>query len=287
MTNFSQLIATLLLLPGAAAMASSLNATQLNKLERAEVQVFLQNEVKSDLSNHFLSRIREADQMAQNSLLIAEPMSPETQAVLADGVYQAIKYNLAMNGIKIDRADFDQNIAKILNFSSRLGIFPQAFTIGVIGRAQAGIGGSFGTQFNFYFQNGLFKVSNYSIFGVEVGPAAMTKLQFYASLCFGACFGGESTGWYVSLDGSAAAAVGGGFFVEADVDVSDLYQAAKDRSFKELYQAKAIYIGFGFDVGVGGGFSVGSSYYTQTSERVLSDEKAKLSPRVMRQFRLR
>jgi hypothetical protein len=279
------LLASLLLSVSTSSFAGVLNRSELTSQESAEVDSFVQNEVRADLTANFEERVAEVSQKAQdNPLLMGEPLSPETRALLGDAVYRILFAHLANKGVYLAHKDFDSKVGKALNYVSKLGFFPRAFTVGYMARYQRGIGGSYGTQFNFYIDQGKLKMSSYTVLGVQAGyqagkPTLMTKIEFYAAFCFGACVGGDAVGYYLGLDGYAGESVGGGAFIEAGLDVTDYFKykkLGKSYSFKDLYQAKAIYVGFGYDLGFGAGISANALYYSQDYEKTLGDLKEPL-----------
>jgi hypothetical protein len=259
--------------------ATALDRSALSLSERVELDHFIDTEVRADLNANFETRIADVSKMAENALLMGEPMTPETRAVLTDGVYRVLFAALAKQGHYLSRHDFNVNVGKSLDFISRLGFFPRAFTVGYMGRFQRGIGGSAGTQFNFYFEHGKLKMSSYTVLGVQAGyqgkiPSTMQKIELYAAFCFGSCVGGSAVGYYLGVDGYASVGAGGGAFIEAGLDVTDFYQyrnAGKNYSIKDLYQAKAIYVGFGFDIGFGAGVAVNAFKYSMDYEKTIGD----------------
>ena len=263
------------------AQAGVLNLSELTSEQRAQVEHIAQTEIRDDLEKNIVQRAHEADQAFLDKALIGDPLTPETQAVMLKGIYLTLQTNLASKGLNLDEKTFNEKIGKILNYSSKLGVFPRAFTVGYMGRVQAGVGVSGGTQFNFYFDHGKFKVSSYSIYGAQAGVAEMMKIEFYASVCFGTCFGGDGEGLYLGLDGYAGAGVGVNFFVEGGIDLTDMVKhtfSGKPYSTKDLYKAKAIYIGAGFDIGEGIGVSGNLFYYNEDFDKVLANPGQAISP---------
>ena len=270
--------------------------SQLNSTELERVESLLKNEVRADLSAHLeenliqVARDQGGGDPTVGGLLMGDPMSAETRAVLTEGLYQILASSLIREGVTLDRRRFDSVVGSILEYSTRLGVFPSALTVGWMGRAQAGIGGSMGSQFNLYFDHGAAKTSEYSIYGAHAGFAEMMKIQFYVAFCFGTCFGGDGAGWYIGLDGSGSVGAGGGFFAEGGVDVTDLIKNAwsgKPYGIKDLYRAKAIYLGAGFDVGEGIGLSGDLFYYTHDFDLSLSKPGQKPTAETFSRIRLR
>jgi len=244
----------------------------------------ISTEVRADLSANLeenlirVSKENGGGDPTWGGLLMGDPMSPETREVISRGLYQVLASALNQKGIYLSQAKFDSVVGKILEYSTRMGIFPSALTVGYMGRLQAAVGGSAGSQFNVYFDHGKLQASEYSIYGAHVGFAEMTKIQFYVSFCFGTCFGGDASGWYVGLDACGSAGLGGDFFAEGGIDVTDLIKYTMlglPYSVKDLYQSKAIYLGMGFDVGQGAGISGDVFYYTHDFDVLLMDSKQK------------
>ena len=257
--------------------------------------------IEYDLNSDLPQHIREVAQphaltpnsptKNKNSILWGDEMTPETQAVMLRGIYLVLKSSLTQYGIPFDEATFNHNIGRILAFSSKLGVFPRAITVGYTARVQAGIGGSFGTQFNFYFEKGKLKIASYTMLGASAGIAEMVKLEFYAGLCFGnACVGGDPVGYYVGLDGYAGLGLGGDFFAEMGVDLQDMMKASllgTQYSIKDIYTAKIFYIGFGIDVGEGAGVSGNLYRYSEDFEKTLADPSKGIDPSVISNLRLK
>lgn len=136
---------------------------------------------------------------------------------------------------------------------------PDAISIGVIGRCQAGIGGCLGEQINIGKKNGKPLISSYTIAGLEAGFAEYFAIENYIALCYGNCNGVEAQGIYVSADGGVSLGAGFNGFIEAGIDLSDLYFGHPDLS--NLIRFGVVYIGGGVIVGEGGGVSLGALYY--------------------------
>ncbi len=234
----------------------------------------LQNEIRQDFSNHLFDRI--IPKIAER--LKSEPMSAATQKILIRTVYRQMAVQLGMYGIELDEKEFTKKMSKVLTWTSQYSLFPSAITFGMMARLQMGVGGSVGLQFNYYFNEGEFHYSSYNIYGIQAGMAEQMKLQFYASLCFGTCFGGDGSGYYFGVDGGASAGVGAGFFIEGGIDFTDMMMlpyTGINGAIQSLYDAKALYVGFDVDVGVGAGISGNVFYYDQVQEKTLFRDKNK------------
>ena len=269
---------------------ASLQAANMSANQLRAVKNFIATDVKADLEATWPEQLQEVSKSAGGGdptwggLLIGDPMSEQTQDQLAKGVYLLIASSLAEKGIYISEANFRKKIKSVLEVSSRMGVFPSAITAGYMGRVQAGVGGSAGSQFNIYFDKGELKASEYSVYGGHLGFAEMTKVQFYVSFCFGTCFGGDATGWYLGLDGTGAAVMGADMFVEGGVDITDLMKASRagtKYSVRDLYKSKAIYIGFGFDLGQGAGISGDVFYYTHDFDLSLLKANQTYTPKAI------
>lgn len=262
-----------------AANASSRMA-EMSSAERAKLQSFIANDVRADMKDNFLERVLGPIKRLGSH----ETMSPETQAVIIKGIYKSIdssiqKVNegLAKSGSKarVQRpslAEIEAKVGEVLRWSSYYGVFPTAFTAGVMGRAQFGVGANMGYQANFYFDQGEFKMSTYWMGGLQGGLEAQAKVQFYVAFCFGACFGGDGEGFYVGLDGMFGLGAGAGFFIEGGIDLTDMALSSFSRekmSIKDLYSTKAIYVGFGYDAGIGAGISSNLLYYDLDVQKTL------------------
>lgn len=138
-------------------------------------------------------------------------------------------------------------------------IMPDAITIGGMARCQDVIGGCYALQANFTVRNGKVYVSMYELYGVTVGLAAMTKIEVYVSACYGGCIDDNAQGYFMGADAMAALGAGGGVFMDVGADVTDLLAIINNPI--NLWKARTIYIGYGFDIGEGAGVSVGMYYY--------------------------
>jgi hypothetical protein len=269
---------------------ASLQAANLSLNQLKAVKQFIATDVKADLEATWPEQLQEVSQSAGGGdptwggLLMGDPMSEQTQDQLAKGVYLLIASSLAEKGVYLSEANFRKKIKSVLEISSRMGVFPSAITAGYMSRLQAGVGGSAGSQFNIYFDKGELKASEYSIYGGHLGFAEMTKVQFYVSFCFGTCFGGDASGWYLGLDGTGAAVMGADLFIEGGVDITDLMKASRagtKYSIRDLYKSKAIYIGFGFDLGQGAGISGDVFYYTHDFDMSLLKANQTFTPKAI------
>ncbi|MBU6153140.1 MAG: hypothetical protein KGP28_02450 [Bdellovibrionales bacterium] len=293
-------IAALVLVFGVCSWSGEASAVvrpaDLNSSELERVQQVISTEIRADLSANLEENLLKVSKESGGGdptwggLLKGDPMSPETRDVISSGLYQVLFSAMREKGVYLSEAKFKAAVGKVLEYSTRLGIYPSALTVGYMGRLQAVVGGSVGNQFNVYFDRGKLKASGYSMFGAHVGYAEMSKIQFYVSFCFGTCFGGDASGWYVGLDACGSMGIGGDFFVEAGVDVTDLVKASMiglPYSVKDLYQSKAIYLGMGFDVGQGVGVSGDVFYYTHDFDLMLMDSRQKPSSSTFQKLRLR
>jgi hypothetical protein len=271
-----------------AVQARTLGIDEMSSTEMARAQRLAETVVKQDLAENTLARVYEA---AGNT--DEPPLSAETRQVLAKGAYMIIASNLAARGIYISEHAFTKKVGTILERMASLGLFPHAFTVGYMARYQVGLGMSLGSQFNFYIENGELKLSSYSLYGMQAGAAAQAKIQFYAALCFGACFGGDPNGWYVGTDVSASIGAGIDGFLEFGIDFTDMLKATvsgEGYSMKDMWESKAVYAGVGFDVGVGGGWSLDVFHYRMDFEKVLArpgNSPKNINPRTMTQYQLR
>lgn len=272
------LLVLIFLIPQTSLGKSFNRVEDLSGAERAQVEQFLDTDVRADFAMNWKDQLQELGGGANAStkerkLPWGDPLDPATQEVISEGIYRMLVGAMAIQGgPPLDHDLFLKRTNAILDYAARLGVVPTALTVGVMGRLQTGFGGSVGEQFNFYLDRGALSISTYGLLGAHAGPAAMAKIQFYIALCFGACFGGHATGWYLGLDVSADEGAGAGIFVEGGVILSDMLEGMFGKrkwSLKELYQTKAIYVGIGFDVGLGGGISADLFYYSLHDERTL------------------
>jgi hypothetical protein len=274
------------------AQAARLDTASMDENEKAQVEDFVNNEVRDDVQAHFKATIREVDEqataeraepmmMAYDGSVAAPPetdkLSPETRKVILKGMFLSVK----AQGIPVDELYFNQKAGQALDYAQKLGVMPSAITMGYEVRVQNGIGGSLGTQWNFYLDHGILMLSSFTMDSVNFGTEVSATVGYSVSFCFGSCFGGAPAGYYIGVDGSISGGVGGGMYAEIGVDVTDLWKAylgGKKYSLKELYQSRAVYIGWGFDVGFGGGTSFDLYYYHLDYERKLLNIGQKISP---------
>ena len=272
-----------------ATLQSKLSTQSLSAERMQRARDFVDFEVRADLAKNLDERIAEVtDKAAEKALIEKEPaMSRETQAVILKGAFLALQ---SQTPFRISEVDFNRGMAKILDFLAEHHTFPQAITIGVLQRVTVGegitVGGNIGVEANFYLQKGKLMMTNYQLIGAQGGVGTATAItEFYAGLCFGSCYGGDPNGWYVGFDGNIAGGLGVGFFLEVGLDVSDYFDSfihSKPYTMKDMYEAAAVYIGFGFEEGIGGGFSGNLYRYTQIGkDTVLSNPGQMLKPKMI------
>jgi hypothetical protein len=238
-----------------------IDLSQLTPADNTRVIKIIDDHIKPHLQNDLKNKIGEKLKEVLSKVAIGAPMSPETRNVLTKKAYQALQGALLPYGITIQESTLRATFDKLFLWSSKFGVYPTAFTVGVMARYQTGLGGSFGYQYNFYLDQ---------VYGVQMGFSQQTKIQFYASLCFGECFGGDATGYYAGVDGGAGFGVGGNFFIEGGFDLTDmLFHNDGSLGAKDFYQSKSIYVGLGSDVGVGAGISANIFYYSLDTEKLL------------------
>jgi hypothetical protein len=275
---------------GEGAFARPLSRESMSAAELALAEELLQTDVQAELQNNTMKYLYEAAANSEDP-----PMSAETRRVLAKGAYRVMSSALAVHGIFISEYAFTAKVGKMLDRMASWGLFPQAFTVGYMARYQAGVGGSIGTQFNFYVEKGELKLSSYSMYGVQAGAAAQAKIQFYAGACFGSCFGGEPNGWYVGTDVSASIGAGIDGFLEFGIDFTDALHAithGEKYTLQDMWESKAVYAGVGFDVGVGGGWALDIFHYRMDFSTTLWKESPEqniqdINPHIMTQYQLR
>lgn len=275
-------------LAGAApATARTLRLDEMSSSEAAAAKRFAETVIRQDLAQNTMARMYEAAGSTKEP-----PMTAATRDKLAKGAYMLIASHLASQGVHLSERAFTQKVGKMLERMASFGLFPHAFTVGYMARYQVVGGMSLGSQFNFYLDNGELKLSSYTIYGGQVGTAAQAKIQFYAALCFGSCFGGDPNGWYVGTDVSASIGAGIDGFLEFGIDFTDMLHATlngESYSLKDAWESKAVYAGVGFDIGVGGGWSLDVFHYRQDFEKTLSRPGSgrNINPRDMTQYQLR
>ena len=189
-------------------------------------------------------------------------------------LYAGVEGPLSMAGVKIDEQKFNHQVGRILQASSRYGVLPSAITIGYYSRAQLIVGRTFGSEFNFYLNDGKLKVSTYDLKSINLGASGQLKVGFYVALCFGSCTGGDVNGSYLGVDADLIFGAGSGLYVEVGLDTTDTikdFKAGRPISASQLYDAKAFYIGAGIDIGIGVGISGFYQSYEMTSDIVIAD----------------
>lgn len=259
--------------------ARTLRFEEMSSKQRAQAQELVNTLIKEDVARNKMARLYEAAAAGDQP-----PMTPETREKIAKGAYMIVASAMASYGVYISESTFTQSVKGILDWTAARGLFPQAFTVGYMARYQVGVGGSVGTQFNFYVDKGELKVASYTLYGLQAGIAEQTKIQFYSALCFGACYGGDPTGFYVGTDFSGAIGLGLDVFLEVGIDFTDAIHAAfngEKYTLQDLYDSRVVYVGAGFDIGQGGGWSVDGFYYSMDFEKALS------STSEMTQYQLR
>ncbi len=227
--------------------------------------------IAQDIENNFSEKINEASISAiQNETILAA----KDQKVMLKALYAGISGPLSLAGVNIDEHSFYSKVGGLLVKGSRFGVLPSAITIGYFKRADLMVGKSFGTEMNFYLEEGKLKVSTYDLRSLHVGVAANFKIGYYVALCFGSCTGGDAKGTYIGVDADLVYGAGAGVYIEVGVDTTDFYKAKKigqSYSRGELYQTKVVYIGVGLDIGLGVGLSMGFTEYDLKSDRVIMD----------------
>ncbi len=275
--------------PAQAILSQKLNVNSLSSARFARAKEFVNTQVRADVMQNLDARIA---QVTEKAAVEKEPaMSKETQAILLKGAFLSLQ---SAAPFPVSEADFNRGMARILDFLAEHKAFPQAITIGLLQRVTMGegvvAGGSVGIEGNFYLKKGKLMMTNYSLVGAQVGVGVPTAMsEYYAALCFGMCYGGDPNGWYLGFDGNIAAGLGVGFFLEVGVDVSDYFDSfVSDRPFtlRDMYEAAAVYVGFGFEIGVGGGVAGNLFHYSQIgTDTVLADltlnSSKKLNPRMI------
>jgi hypothetical protein len=228
------------------------------------------SEIAADIQNHFSEKVKEVVSNSED-----EPvLSAKDQKVMLKALYAGVSAPLSLAGVHIDEQGFYAKVGTLLVKGAELGVLPSAITIGFFNRADLIVGKSRGTEMNFYLEEGKLKVSSYDLKTLQVGIAASFQVGYYVALCFGSCTGGDAVGTYIGIDADIIFGVGANIYVEVGVDTTDYYKAKKigqSYSTSELYEAKAVYIGAGFEFGLGMGLSMGFTEYTLMSDQVLID----------------
>jgi hypothetical protein len=264
--------------------AQATNFLSLPAEQRAQSEHFLKNDVKTDLQTNLNDRMTSA---VMNTPLNIERITKNNQQILIDGAYEIIQRHAPT----LSKSKFQASLSKIIASFSNTP--PAAITIGAMVRGAVAIpgvpldaGGSYGLQYNFYIAGGQLKMSSYQLFGAQGGiGTAMAKLEFYASLCFGGCFGGDPQGAYLGWDASSAAGLGAGTFYEFGVDLTDLFWSMMGKrayGMEQLYSAPVFYVGFSVEYGVGTGISANLFYYDQIGkEKNLSKLYEPITPEMV------
>lgn len=141
-------------------------------------------------------------------------------------------------------------------------LYPDAITFGIMARCQQGLGACVATQINLAKERGEWIVSVYSLLGLQAGFAEMLKIELYLAVCYGTCIGENGSGLFMGIDGMAAVGVGGGFFFDVGVDLTDAWAGKYEgNNIKEILKTSTVYSGWGLDIGQGVGTSIGLYYY--------------------------
>jgi hypothetical protein len=231
----------------------------------------LKNEISKDLQINFAQKIQDAASLNTEEESV---LSAKDQKVMMKALYAGVEGPLSLAGVHISEPQFYSKVGKLLLAGAKYGVLPAAITIGFFKRAELIVGKTFATELNFYLDHGVLKVSTYDLNTLQVGLSASAKLGYYVALCYGACTGGDGKGAYVGIDADVVYGAGANIYIEVGVDTTDFYKARKigqSYSMAELYEAKAVYIGAGIDVGVGVGFSMGFTDYDLKSDREIID----------------
>jgi len=191
----------------------------------------------------------------------AEKLTQADINMIVQKVYKEYTPILGMfdNGDKA-YLEFLKNNQSKLNID---GVMPDAITFGILGRCQNGIGFCGGEQINIAKVNGKWTVSTYTLIGVQAGLAEMYKVELYLAACYGSCIGINAEGFFAGIDGMIGVGAGGGFFIDVGLDATDVVMNVSPtmKDLKDLWNFRTAYFGWGFDIGVGAGFSAGLYYY--------------------------
>ena len=269
------------------AQARGLKMEQFSSEEQEQVAELANTEIRADLNKNLYTRMYEAAATNEDP-----PLSAETRAVMARGAYMLINGYLSPVGIHISEYSFTQKVEQILNKVAAMGLYPHAFTVGNIGHLKFGVGAAAGVEFNFYIEKGDLKLASYSIVGGQLGAAAKASDQFYFALCYGSCTGGEASGMYIGADFSADFGIGVDAYVEFGLDFTDAIKSwfrGKSYSMKDLYDSRVVYVGFGFDIGIGVGLSGNVLYYSEMFDKTLAHlgGKSSFDPKLLTQYDLK
>jgi hypothetical protein len=257
-----------------------LNAHNLSPEKAAEVRSVVNHQIKDDLTAHFEDRVGSVTVPPGKD----PPISPETRTVLLKGAFETLSI---LSSVPLNEAAFDKNIGRAMDWLAAHHLTPAGINIAALGRKTMGdgitAGVNYGAEMNFYFQDGKLMMTNYKLMGGQVGVGTpVSDIEYSVAFCFGDCYGGERTGWYVGVDADVAGGLGAGFYAEVDVDVSSLYEdLGKDRhlSVSDIYEASTFYIGFGITMGIGAESALGVYRYSQIGEdTVLANPGETLMP---------
>lgn len=247
-----------------------------NSVALAGDQQYISDSVKArisqDLADNFAERMN--DVMISSEEEEDPILKPKDQKVIMKALYAGIAGPLSLSGIYITEKSFYQKVGKLLDAGAKYGAIPAAITVGFFRRADLIVGKTRGVEMNFYLDDGKLRVSTYDLNTLNVGLSANLKVGYYVALCFGACTGGDAQGTYIGVDADVVFGVGANIYIEVGVDTTD-YRKAKiagqDFKMSEFYEAKAVYIGAGIDIGFGGGVSFGFTDYNMTSDNEIID----------------
>ncbi len=248
---------------------------------------FLKTEVKKDFSEHLFDRIIPSLSKKMADRLLGEPMSATSQEIIISAAYQIASREAMLVGIRISEPDFRHALSTILNWTSRFGLFPQSIVLGMVGKAQYGVGGAVGMEFNFYFRDGMLRMASYRTFGVSVGlmtPQVQGRIDFYSALCFGSCTGDDAEGWYFGLEGAYDFGAGGNFYIEGGVDFTGLTPQSildPEKVIAQLYDTKNIMVGYASSFGFIKGISANAYYYELIQDRMIARPGSKPSPKTL------
>ena len=173
-----------------------------------------------------------------------------------------IVLNKAIESLPEPAQEYAKNISKNLKVRiAEMSIYPTALSVGVLARCQKGVGVCGGMQTNIGIENNAIKYSVYDMYGITAGMAEQYKIEFFVAACFGDCLSYSASGAFASWETGASIGVGASTFVEVGTDLSDWFGLTQDPpSLKKLLEYGTVYLGFGYNIGVGVGTS-GTLYY--------------------------
>lgn len=152
----------------------------------------------------------------------------------------------------------------------KVNLYPDAIAVGVMGRCQHVAGFCAGTQVNIGKDKYGWKYSSYGMAGLSIGAAEIYKVEFFIALCYGDCLSSYAEGVFLSAETGATIIGGVSTFIEIGTDVSDLLGLnMKKPTLQSIWDYKTVYAGFGYNVGVGVGFSGTAYYYKHLSTKKL------------------